>query len=154
MLKQAGFRFSPDYYITLDMDNMTLTKEEEGQETEYIIGEGIETKLLYTNPNTTTEMTTETMFLESEIEGYQYLVFTITDTTGAYEVKEWCEIEPLKRQSGQFAISMPINGGLYVRKVYRSNGNVKPSAGVYSIGTTTEDRTACIIKTVEAVKGV
>ena len=117
-------------------------------------GESIERKLLYTNPDTSVEMTTDTMFNESEILDYQYLVFTVTDTSGSFEVEEWCEIAPLKDHNGQFAVSIPMDNELWVRKVYRSSGAVKPSASVYAIGKTTQDKTKCIIKTVECVKGV
>lgn len=131
---KAGIRFSPESYVLVEA------------------GSGIEKKLLYTNPDTSQEMTGVTLFNESEIEGYDYLCFTVTDTSNSYEVKEWCEIEPLKAHGGQFIISMPISGGLYGRKVYRSSGAVKPSTAVYELGKTTENRSLCIIKTVEAIK--
>lgn len=158
---RAGFRFNRDTYAEIDANledfsQSKITATVDGVETEYSLGGGggVEKKLLYTNPDPTSQMTTDTMFMESEIEGYQYLCFTVTDTTDSFEVEEWCEIEPLKARGGQFIVSLPTNGTLYGRKVYRSNGAVKPSAGVYEIGKTTENRNACIIKTVECVKGV
>lgn len=157
---KAGFRFNKTTYTLVEIDeekNITLTADIDGEVTEYDVTGGggkIERKLLYTNPNTGIEMSTDSMFEESEIEGYEYLIFTVTDTSGSYEVEEWCEIAPLKNHGGQFIVSMPISGELYGRKVYRSSGAVKPSAGVYKIGATTENRNACIIKTVECVKGI
>ena len=94
------------------------------------------------------------MFQESELEGYQYLCFTVTDIFGSYEVEEWCEIAPLKAQGGQFVISYLSSGTLWYRKVYRSSGAIKPSVGVFEVGTTREDRYMCIIKSVDAVRGV
>lgn len=117
-------------------------------------GNAIDKKLLYTNPDTSIEMTGDTLFNESEIEGFEYLIFTVTDTSNSFEVEEWCEIAPLKSHSGQFVVSLPENNELWVRKVYRSNGAVKPSASVYALGKTTQDKSMCIIKTVECVKGV
>ena len=160
MKKAGGIRFSFDEYygIVVEDENITLTAEKDGTTTEYDVTGGgggkIEKKRLYTNPDTTVEMSTDGMFDESEIEGYQYLLFTVTDTAGSYTVEEWCEIAPLKTHGGQFVVSMPIGGVLYVRKIYRSSGAVKPSTGVYEIGKTTENRAACIIKSVDAVKGV
>lgn len=157
-MKTAGIRFSmTEYYeIGVEDSNITLTSEIDGVTTEYDVtgGGGIERKRLYTNPDTTIEMSTDNLFAESEIEGYDYLAFIVTDTTGSYEVEEWCEIAPLKAHGGQFIISMPISGTLYGRKIYRSSGNVKPSAGVYEIGKTTENRNACIVKSVDCVKVV
>ena len=97
-------------------------------------------------------MTGDTLFMESEILDYKYLCFVVTDTTNSFEVEELCEIAPLKSHSGQFVISLPFNGDLYYRKVYRSAGKVLPSNRVYKVGATTEDRNACIIKYVYAVK--
>lgn len=156
---KAAWGLSKGVYVEIDadmenFDNSTIKAEIDGEEKDYTLGGGVERKLLYTNPDTTSQMTDVTMFQESEIEGYQYLCFTVTDTSGSFEVEEWCEIEPLKNHSGQFIISMPIGSKLYGRKVYRSNGAVKPSVGVYEIGKTTENRDACIIKTIECVKGV
>lgn len=158
----AAFRFSKSVYAELDanlenFDNSTLKAVVDGEEKEYTLGEGgsgVERKRLYTNPDTTIEQSTDAMFQESEIEGYQYLAFIVTDTTGSYEVEEWCEIAPLKTHGGQFIISMIVSGELYGRKIYRSSGAVKPSTGVYKLGATTENRNVCIIKSVDAVKGV
>ena len=152
--KKAGIRFTPDDYVTLDMDAMTLTEVKDGESTEYSIGGGVEKKLLYTNPDPTVEMTGADMFAESDLDGYDYIEFIVTDTAGTYEVKELCEIAPLKTHGGQFVVSMPVTGALYVRKIYRGSGMVKPSTGVYDIGKTTGDRTMCIIKEAYAVKGV
>lgn len=157
MERKAGIRFSQTDYVALDMESMTLTEVKDGESKDYSIGEGgggIEIKSLYINPDTTIEMPTDAMFNESEIEGYQYLRFIVTNTSGSYEVEEWCEIEPLKNHGGQFVVSMPMSGDLYVRKIYRSSGAVRPSAGVFKIGATTENRNACIIKSVDCVKGV
>ena len=159
-MKTAGIRFSmTEYYeIGVEDSSITLTGEIDGITTEYDVTGGssgdIERKRLYTNTNTTVEMSTDTLFNESEIEGYHYLAFVVTDTSGSYEVEEWCEIEPLKTHGGQFIVSMPISGTLYGRKIYRSSGAVKPSAGVYELGKTTENRNACIIKSVDCVKVV
>lgn len=152
--KQAGVRFSLDEYYLLDIENMKVVKETSEGETEYTIGTGLEYKTLYTNPDISVQMSTDTLFNEADIIGYDYLIFTVTDTTNSFEVKEWCEIEPLKAHNGQFVISLPFGDGLWCRKIYRSVGAVKPSAGVYDIGKTTENRNACIIKSVECVKGV
>ena len=133
---KAGIRFSQDSYVTVDAAG----------------GGGIERKLLFTNPDITQEMTNTSLFEEAEIEGYDYLAFTVTNTSGSWEVEEWCEIEPLKSNSGQFIISMPVNGNPYGRKIYRTSGTVKASTNVYKLGATTEDRSACIVKKVEAVK--
>ena len=147
----AGIRFNSDDYIEINMDDKSLIEVTSDGTTEYSIG-GSAKKLLYTNPNTTAEMSTGTMFNESELEGYAYIEFVVTNTSGEYEVKELCEIAPLKAHSGQFVISYPVSGGLYARKIYRSNGAVKPSANVYDFGKTTEDRTQCIVKEAYAVK--
>lgn len=155
MERKAGIRFNMENYVAIDMDSMTLTEvTPEETKTYEIGGADIEKKRLYTNPDTSVQMTADTLFVESEIEGYQYLVFVVTDIAGTYEVEEWCEIAPLKEHSGQFVISMPISDGLWARKIYRSSGNVKPSVNVYKIGATTENRDACIVKFVDAVKGV
>lgn len=162
MIKNAGIRFNKETYIEIgadleDMSKSTIKTVVDGTETNYNLEGGggrIEKKSLYVNPHPSVEMSTDTMFDESEIEGYQYLLFVVTDTSGSFEVEEWCEIAPLKTHGGQFIVSMPISGTLYGRKVYRSSGAVKPSAGVYEIGKTTENRNACIIKSVDAVKGV
>ena len=158
-MKTAGIRFSmTEYYeVGVENNNITLTSEIDGVTTEYDVtggGGGIERKRLYTNPDTTIEMTGDTLFAESEIEGYDYLAFIVTDTSESYEVEEWCKIEPLKTHGGQFIISMPISGTLYGRKIYRTSGNVKPSAGVYELGKTVENRNACIVKSVDCVKVV
>ena len=155
MERKAGIRFSQTDYVALDMEAMTLTEVKNGTTTEYEIGGStIEKKLLYTNPDTSIEMTGDTLFSESEILDYQYLIFTVTDTSNSFEVEEWCEIAPLHYHNGQFAVSLPANNELWVRKIYRSSGAVKPSAGVYAVGKTTQDKSACIIKKVECVRGV
>ncbi len=132
---KAGIRFSNESYVFVDAQS----------------GE-IERKRLYDNPDTTQQMTTDTLFAESEILDYDFLAFMVTNTEGSIEVEEWCEIAPLHDVGGQFVISNPVSGALYVRKVYKTGGNVKPSTGVYNIGTTTEDRNQCIIKSVDAIK--
>ena len=152
--RKTGFYFSNTDYVLLDMDAKTVTSIVDGESTVYEMGGEIERKLLYTNPDTTIEMTGADMFAESELEGYDYIEFIVTDTDGSYEVKELCEIAPLKAHGGQFVVSMPFTGALYVRKIYRGSGMVKPSTGVYDIGKTTGDRTKCIIKEAYAVKGV
>lgn len=152
--KKAGIRFTQEDYIEVNMDDMKITEVTPEGSTEYSIGSGLDIKTLYTNPDTSVQMTTDALFQEADILGYEYLIFTVTDTANSYEVKEWCEIEPLRTHNGQFAISMSVDGDLWCRKVYRSSGAVKPSAGVYPIGKTTENRNACIIKSVECVKGV
>lgn len=154
MKRKAGVRFTQEDYIEVNMDDMKITEVTPEGSTDYAIGGGLEYKTLYTNPDTSVQMTTDALFQESEILGYDYLIFTVTDTSNSFEVKEWCEIEPLKAHSGQFVISMPLSNALWCRKVYRSKGAVTPSAGVYDIGKTTENRDACIIKSVECVKGV
>lgn len=159
MIKEGGLRFSGKEHYSIFIDeenNISMVAEVDGVTTEYDVSGGAkpERKLLYTNPDTTVQMTTDTLFQESEIAGYEYLIFTVTSTGGDYEVEEWCEIEPLKAHNGQFVISMPANNALWARKVYRSSGAVKPSAAVYNLGTTTENRDYCIIKKVECVKGV
>lgn len=154
MVKKAGIRFNQEDYILVDMESKKITETTPEGEMEYAIGSGLEYKTLYTNPNPAEQMSTATLFQEGEILGYDYLIFTVTDVANTYEVKEWCEIEPLKAHGGQFVISMPLSNALYCRKVYRSSGAVKPSAAVYDIGKTTENRDACIIKSVECVKGV
>lgn len=156
----TAWRINKDLYYELhaneaDFSSSVIKAVEGGVETEYSLGSGgVERKRLYTNPDISVEMTTDTLFNESEILEYQYLVFTVTDTSNSFEVEEWCEIAPLKQRSGQFAISMPVDNELWVRKVYRSSGNVKPSAAAYALGKTTQDKSKCIIKTVECVKGV
>lgn len=155
-MQKLAFRMSPsEYYsVNIDGDNITMETEIDGVKKDYDVtgGTQIERKNLYINPNPTVQQTTDTLFMESEILGFDYLAFTVTDITGEYEVEEWCEIEPLKAHSGQFVISMTISGGLYARKVYRSSGAVKPSASVYELGKTTENHDVCIIKSVDAVK--
>lgn len=153
---KAGIRFTRDHYAFIDLDPAvrTLTETVGDDTTVYELKGGIERKRLYTNPNTSVEMVEETLFAESEIEGYQFLAFVLTSVTGEYEVEEWCEIGPLKSHGGQFIVSMPISGGLFGRKVYRTAGNVKPSVKVYELGKTTENREVCIIKSVDAIKGV
>lgn len=149
---KAGIRFTPTHYVEVNLDPniRTVTEEVDGVKTTYTLGG--EKKLLYTNPDITTEMTGDQLFLESEIEGYKYLSFTVTDTSNSFEVEELCEIAPLKALAGQFVISQPLDGELWYRKVYRSTGKVLPSTKVYKVGATTENRNACIIKTVYAVK--
>lgn len=154
MERKAGIRFTQDDYIEVNMDDKKITEVTPEGTTEYSINGGMEIKPLYTNPDISVEMSTDSLFQEEDILGYEYLIFTVTDTNNSYEVKEWCEIEPLRTHSGQFVISMNVNQELWCRKVYRSSGAVKPSAGVYAIGKTTENRNACIIKSVECVKGV
>lgn len=161
MTKEAIIFFGNDEHYDLKVagDAITLDVDKDGTHTSYDVtgggGGGIESKTLYTNPDISQRMSGDTiLFAESEIEGYEFLVFTITTTSGDFEVREWCEIAPLKSHSGQFIVSIPIGSTLYGRKVYRTSGNVKPSVGVYELGKTTENRDACIIKTVECVKGV
>ena len=77
--KKAGIRFTQDDYITLDMDAMTLTEVKDGESTEYSIGRGVEKKLLYTNPDTTIEMTGADMFAESDLEGYDYIKIEVKE---------------------------------------------------------------------------
>lgn len=153
MLKRiAGIRFNKEDYIEVNMDDKTLTEINPDGTTEYSISGGSDRKLLYTNPDPTVQMTSDTIFEESELEGYTFIEFVVTNTAGEFEVKELCEIAPLKALSGQFVISLPSSGSLWCRKIYRSQGAVKPSLGVYDIGKTTEDRTQCIVKEVYAVK--
>ena len=154
MLKRiAGIRFNSEDYIEVNMDDSKLTEITPEGTTEYSISGGSgNRKLLYTNPNPSAQMSTDTMFMESELEGYTFIEFVVTNTTNEYEVKELCEIAPLKAHSGQFVISLPTSNSLWVRKIYRSSGAVKPSAGVYDIGKTTEDRNQCIVKEAYAVK--
>lgn len=155
-MQKLAFRMSPtEYYsVSIDGDNITMETEIDGIKKDYDVtgGAQIERKNLYINPNPTVQQTTDTLFMESEIEGFDYLAFTVTDITNDFEVEEWYEIEPLKAHNGQFVVSMPISGGLFARKVYRSAGAVKPSASVYELGKTTENRDFCIIKSVDAVK--
>lgn len=153
---KAAWRLSRSVYAEIDANlesfgESTIKAVVDGVETEYSLGSG-ERKLLYTNPDTSIEMSGDTLFNESEILGYQYLIFTVTDTTGSFEVEEWCEIAPLHDHSGQFAISLPMNNELWVRKVYRNSGAVKPSTSVYAIGKTTQDKSMCIITKVECAK--
>lgn len=158
--KQGGIRFNgSEYYeINVQDENISLLADVDGTSTEYDVtgggGGGIERKSLYVNPDTSAQMTGDTLFQESEIEGYQYLIFTVTNTAESFEVEEWCEIAPLKEHGGQFVISFPAGGSLWVRKIYRSGGAVKPSVSVFSIGTTNENRDMCIVKSIEAAKGV
>lgn len=133
---KAGIRFSPDSYVEVDAEG----------------GGGIERKTLWVNPDVSQEMSGVTMFQESELEGYTHISFTVTDTTGSYEVEELCEISPLKAHGGQFVISMPISNALYCRKIFRSSGAVKVSTSVFDLGKTTGDKAYCIIKKAEAVK--
>lgn len=155
-MQKLAFRMSPsEYYsVNIDGENITMETEINGVKKDYDVtgGPQIERKNLYVNPNPTAQQTTDTLFMETEIEGFDYLAFMVTNITNDYEVEEWCEIEPLKAHGGQFVISMPISGGLYARKIYRSAGSVKPSASVYELGKTTENRDLCIIKSVDAVK--
>ena len=132
---KAGIRFSRESYVLVDASGGT-----------------IERKRLWDNPNPNVEMTDVDMFNESELEGYDYIAFTITSTNSDYDVEEWCEIAPLKAHGGQFVISYPITNTLYCRKIYRSSGVVRPSTWVYDIGKTTGDKNYCIIKSVDAVK--
>ena len=134
---KAGIRFSNDSYVLVDASGG---------------GGGIERKRLYDNPDTTQEQGGVNLFEETEIEEYDYLAFTITNTANSWEVEEWCEIAPLKTHSGQFIVSMPVEGVLYGRKIYRSSGIVKTSINVYKLGATTEDRSCCIVKSVDAIK--
>lgn len=156
MKKIAGVLMEQEHYyeVGVEDENITLKTVIDGNETEYEVsgGGGVERKNLYVNPDTSAEMTGDTLFLEEDIIGYDYLAFTITTTSGAYDVEEWCEIEPLRANAGQFAVSIPIDGVLFCRKVYRSGGAVKPSTAVYEIGKTTGDRANCIIASVDAVK--
>ena len=153
MDKICKIRWNKEDFSEVNMTTKKLRDIEGGVETTYDIGGGGGSrKLLYTNPDPSAQMTTDAMFNESEIEGYTYLEFTVTNTAGDYDVKELCVIAPLKAHSGQFVISYPISNGLWVRKIYRSAGAIKPSAGVYDIGKTTEDRSQCIVKEVYAVK--
>ena len=155
-MAKAGVRFSQKEYFEIgyDGENITLSSDINGTKTDYDIsgGGGIERKRLYTNPDTAQEMSGASLFDEAEIEGYDYLAFIITTTGNAWTVEEWCEIEPLKERGGQFIISMPHEAGLYGRKIYRSSGVVKASNNVYKLGATTEDRSVCIVKSVDAVK--
>lgn len=150
---KAGIRFTPSHYVEVNLDPSarTVTEEVDGVKTVYEIGKS-EKKLLYTNPDISVVMTGDQLFLESEIEGYKYLSFTVTDTSNSFEVEELCEIAPLKSHSGQFVVSQPLDGELWYRKVYRSSGKVLPSTKVYKVGATTENKNACIIKNVYAVK--
>lgn len=133
---KAGIRFSPESYVLVDASG----------------GGKIERKRLWDNPDPTAEMTAVVMFNESDLEGYDYIAFTVTSTSGDYDVEEWCEIKPLKDHGGQFVVSYPMSNVLYCRKIYRSNGVVKPSTAVYDLGKTTGDKNYCIIKSVDAVK--
>lgn len=132
---KAGIRFSNKDYVLIDGS-----------------GGEIERKSLYINENPSQEMTNTSLFNESEIDGYDYLAFTLTNTEGSWTVEEWCEIAPLKDRGGQFIVSMVHDGNLYGRKIYRTSGVVKASTNVYKLGATTEDRSLCIVKSVDAVK--
>ena len=132
----AGIRFTNDNYKMVSSDG----------------GGQVERKRLYTNPDTTVEMTGDAIFNVPDSDGYTHLSFIVTSTDGAFEVEEICELAPLKTNDGQFAISIPIAGVIYCRKVYRTAGTVKPSVNVYELGKTTGDRNYCIIKSVEAIK--
>lgn len=132
---KAGIRFSNKDYVLIDGS-----------------GGGIERKSLYINEDPTQEQGGINLFEESELEGYDFIAFTLTTTDNSWEVEEWCEIAPLKNHGGQFIVSMPVGGNLYGRKIYRSNGIVKTSVNVYKLGATTEDRSACIVKSADAVK--
>lgn len=155
---KAGIRFTPEHYVFIDLDPAVRTVTETvGDETKVYTLNEVERKRLFTNPDISIEMVDEVLFAESEIEGYQYLAFVLTTTSGDYEVEEWCEIEPLKNHGGKFVVSMPGTGGvgdIFCRKIYRSSGEVKPSVKVYELGKTTENREYCIIKSVDAIKGV
>lgn len=131
---KAGIRFSKDSYVLVDAES------------------GSKRKLLFENPDISQEMSGITLFEETELEGYDYISFIVTSTSGGYEVEELCEIEPLKAHGGQFVVSMPISNALYCRKIYRSSGAVKVSTAVYDLGKTTGDKAYCIIKKAEAVK--
>lgn len=131
---KAGIRFSKDSYVLVDAESESKRK------------------LLFENPDTSQEMTGITLFEESELDGYDYISFVVTSTSGNYEVEELCEIEPLKAHGGQFVVSMPTSDHLYCRKIYRSAGAVKVSTAVYDLGKTTGDKAYCIIKKAEAVK--
>ena len=155
-MAKAGVRFSQKAYFEIgyDGENITLSSDINGTKTDYDIGGGggIERKSLYVNPDTSQEMGSVSLFEESEIEGYDFLAFTLTTTSGAWEVEEWCEIAPLKVHSGQFIVSMPSGGNPYGRKIFRSSGVVKTSQNVYKLGDTIEDKSLCIVKSVDAVK--
>ena len=157
-IKYAGIRFNPDTYVEIgadldDFSNSTVTSDIDGVVTKYSLGGGTpERKRLYTNPDTSIQQGSVTLFNTSEDEGYKYLIFTITNTAGDYDVEEWCELEPLKAHAGQFVVSYPINNKLLCRKIYRTQGTVKTSVNVYNLGTTEEDRNGCIVKYVDAVK--
>lgn len=152
MDKICKIRWNKEDFSEVNMTTKKLRDIEGGVETTYDIGGGSGRKLLYTNPDPTAQMSTDAMFNESELEGYAFIEFIVTNTTGAYEVKELCEIAPLKARNGQFVISLPVSNNLWVRKIYRSSGAIKPSTGVYEIGKTTEDRNQCIVKEAYAVK--
>ena len=152
MDKICKIRWNKEDFSEVNMTTKKLRDIEGGVETTYDIGGGSGRKLLNTIPDPTAQMSTDAMFNVSELEGYTFIEFIVTNTAGAYEVKELCGIAPLKAHSGQFVISYPISNELWVRKIYRSSGAVKPSIGVYEIGKTTEDRNQCIIKEAYAVK--
>ena len=153
MDKICKIRWDRNNFSEVNMTTKKLRDIADGVETTYDIkGGGENRKLLYTNPDPTAQMSTEAMFNESDLDGYTYIEFVVTNTAAQYEVKELCEIEPLKGHGGQFVISYPTSSGLWVRKIYRSSGGVKPGVGVYDIGKTTEDRTQCIVKEAYAVK--
>ena len=155
--KKAGIRFNPKAYVEInanldDFSTSTVEAEIDGKKTSYTLGGATpERKRLYTNPDTSAKQGSITLFNTSEDEGYTYLIFTVTNTAGDYDVEEWCEIQPLREHAGQFVISYPINNKLLCRKIYRTQGTVKTSAKVYNLGTTEEDDTACIVKYVEAI---
>ena len=156
-IKYAGIRFNPETYVEIganlnDFSNSTVTSDINGVVTEYTLsGTTPERKRLYTNPDTSMQQGSITLFNTTEDEGYSYLIFTVTNTAGDYDVEEWCELQPLREHSGQFVISYPINNKLLCRKIYRTQGTVKTSAKVYNLGTTEEDNSACIVKYVEAI---
>lgn len=152
MDKICKIRWNREDFSEVNMTTKKLRDIEGGVETTYDIGGGSGRKLLYTNPDPTAQMSTDAMFNASELEGYTFIEFIVTNTAGEYEVKELCEIAPLKAHSGQFVISLPVSNALWVRKIYRSSGAIKPSTGVYEIGKTTEDRNQCIVKEAYAVK--
>ena len=158
IIRTAGIRFDQEHYVQINA-NLTefadsiIESEINGTKAIYNLGGGTpERKRLYTNPDTSVQQGTITLFNTSEDEGYKYLIFTITNTAGDYDVEEWCELEPLRTHAGQFVISYPIHNKLLCRKIYRTQGTVKTSSNVYNLGTTEEDRSGCIVKYVDAVK--
>ena len=154
---KTGYRFTQEDYVEIDYnnnapENSNVEMEKNGVKTTYNLGGATpERKRLYTNPNTSLEQGSVTLFNTTEDEGYTYLIFTVTNTSGDYDVEEWCELQPLKEHAGQFVVSYPIHNKLLCRKIYRTQGTVKTSGKVYNLGTTEEDNTACIVKYVDAI---